>query len=979
MKPSGKKRIFLLFEAALLGLLVLLVLLTGAMIRNVQRQMEQNAAETVKGIFQKSENLINSDLLSDLNNAKRFASYIPWDDKEKATAIMQAFLQEYDYAFAIYLGADGAGYDSLGRSRSAADLPFAEEALAGEDAVFSPVYLDDEGVCQTVIEVPVTRGGTRAGAFYVGVPVEQYSSNTIAKSFRSDGYFYLVDRRSGLAASAAFATGETRVSVLPFEELLASAGYTAEERAQTLRRMEDREEFSQRGTQEGEEYYFYLLPVAENDQWYLCGMIPSRALRAESDNTLSLIAGIIEMLVAISGLGVAAVLYFLLRRHKAERAQAVELETRNATYEALSEKSDVVVCLFDRGQHKLEQVFRNSKRILGRESGEYLQSDAPLREICELASPGLYQRLMDGEVETDENYQLQIPHAVSGQLLEIRFTIKPGVVIAGRKKYMFYWEDVTQSVRIQDSLRTAAQAAQQASRAKSDFLSNMSHEIRTPMNAIIGMVEIMERHADDPERIRDSLRKTKLSAMHLLNIINDILDLSRIESGKVSIQEETFCLSDLIESVADITRPQTENRRHTFDIHIHDLWHDRLCGDWMRLNQVLINILNNAVKYTRPGGQINFEIMESPSQREGYVSLCFQVHDNGIGMSPEFVKRLGAPFEQEQSELHIQEGGTGLGLSIVFNIVSMMGGVVSVESEKGVGTAIAVRLDLKKGDAPESTPGEIAGMRVIVADDDPLVCEDVTAVLSAARVQADSAFDGRSALEKIREAHQRGADYDVAIVDWVLPGMDGLTLTKAIHEQVSQELPVIFVSAYDWSEIKDEAQWAGIEHFIEKPLFCKRLYSALASIRSDGLAAQGKPELPVQFSGLPGLRVLLAEDNDLNREIAVEFLKVGSIEADTACNGREALEKFLAAPAGTYGAVLMDLQMPEMDGLTACRRIRQSAHPEAATIPIIAMTANAFEEDVRRCLRAGMNVHLAKPLDLGKLLQAIERCTRADE
>ena len=245
-------------------------------------------------------------------------------------------------------------------------------------------------------------------------------------------------------------------------------------------------------------------------------------------------------------------------------------------------------------------------------------------------------------------------------------------------------------------------------------------------------------------------------------------------------------------------------------------------------------------------------------------------------------------------------------------------------------------------------------------------------------MQADSAFDGRSALEKIREAHQRGADYDVAIVDWVLPGMDGLTLTKAIHEQVSQELPVIFVSAYDWSEIKDEAQWAGIEHLLKSRCSVKTVQRArLDPKRWAGGSRKARTARAVfRPAGAAGA---LAEDNDLNREIAVEFLKVGSIEADTACNGREALEKFLAAPAGTYGAVLMDLQMPEMDGLTACRRIRQSAHPEAATIPIIAMTANAFEEDVRRCLRAGMNAHLAKPLDLGKLLQAIERCTRADE
>ena len=978
MKQKNKYTLSRVFEGLLLAVLIGLILLTGLMIRHVQQQMENNAVDAVKNIFQKSENLIDSDILADLNSVKRFAAYISWDDPEKATVTMQAFLQEYDYRFAIYLNAEGIGYDSQGQTMTADQLPVPPRAPLSGSTAYSAMFVDETGMSLTVIEMPLEKDNQNLGAFYVGVPMERYSSNAIAKSFRSDGYYFLVDTLSGSAVSAAIQSGENETQIIQFADLIEAAGYRGDDQQKLKNRLVNQEEFSIRCKIQGKEYYLYFIPVQENPQWILCGIIPSEVIQAESQSVLAIITGIIEMLIVISVLTVTVVLYFLVRRRNNERRQLVEREIQNATYDALSEKSDLVVCLFDQNQHRLEQVFRSSKRILGHDSQAYLTNPELLEELCSKASPDLYHRLMAETIEKDESYQLQIEHAQTHQLLDLRFTIKTGIMIAGRKKMMFYWEDITQNMRVQESLRTAAQAAQQANRAKSEFLSNMSHEIRTPMNAIIGMVEILDRSAQDPVHVHESVRKLRLSAAHLLSIINDILDLSRIESGKVSIKEEPFCLSELIDNVSGIIRTQADAKHRTFDIHIHDLWNDHLCGDWTRLNQVLINILNNAVKYTRPFGQINFEIMESPSQREGYVSLCFQVRDNGIGMSKEFMQRLGSPFEQEQGELHIQEGGTGLGLSIVYNIVEMMGGTLSVESELEKGSAFAIRLDLKKADYPEFRPQEIAGMRVIIIDDDPQVCEDVTAILEAAAVFADSALDAPEALRKIQSAHQNQADYDVAIVDWVLPGMDGLTLTQTIHEQISEELPVIFVSAYDWSQIMDKAQEAGIEHFIEKPLFRKRLYSALSEIRSGRI---GKPQTadPLSVPELSSCRVLLVEDNELNREIAVEYLKIGLIEAQIAVNGQEALDQFLAAPAGTFDAILMDLQMPVMDGLTACRKIRQSEHPQAQTIPIIAMTANAFEEDVQRCLRAGMNAHMAKPLDCARLLRILEQCVRKKE
>lgn len=985
------------FESFLVLLLALMITLTGATVFHVQKQLEQNAIVSVKSVFNKSVNLINSDLLSARNSLYRYSRYTSWDDKDTTSAMLDAFLSDYNCRQAYFIGADGSGYDAKGNALTVKELPFEDFVLAHAKDGISPFYIDEEGICVVAMGVPVLKNGGLSGAFYAVYPMETFSSNTLAKSIRGEAYFYLLDQTNDMMISAAYHTDETGVNLTTLPELMKAAGYSeANSQALLSSPMSEKEDFQIRASIDNTDFYLFFLPVEESPSWYMCGLMPVSVIKEESNNTLSLIGSIIEMLAVISVLIIALILYFLLRRQALEKREQKEKEFQNAIYNALSEKSDVVVCIFDRDSHTLEQVFQNSLRILGRPNEEYLSHPELFEELCSMADPSLYRRLCEGEIDEDEVYQFAMAHPGSQAVFNIRLTVKSGILIAGRRKYMFYFEDITQDILYQETLREAAEKAGQASRAKSEFLSNMSHEIRTPMNAIMGMLEIMEQNPNNTAKLQSCMGKIRLSAAHLLHIINDILEISRIESGKVTLNPEPFSLSDLVSNVNSIIRPQAEAKRHDFVIHIHHISHDRFTGDWMRLNQILINLLNNSVKYTPAPGHITLYIEENAGNSPATSRVRFSVTDDGIGMSQEFLNRLGSPFEQERSQLHIQEGGTGLGLSIVFQLVKLMGGTIAVDSTLGVGTVITVDMEFSLapenaangdrtdiGDRSDSKTG-VAGMRILLADPDPQICQETVSSLRALGVRVDCASNLTQAAARAEQT-----SYQFLIADRFLDGRE--VSPSRLLEQLMPKIaghaalrpPVICLSAYDQADVIDDAYEEGNAPipflYIEKPLFPCRLLETLQTARSDKARSelQGSAgtagTIARPSAKLPNLRVLVVEDNDLNREITLEFLKMAEIPADCAVNGQEALDKFLASPAGAYDLILMDLQMPVMDGLTATARIRESAHPQAKTIPILAMTANAFEEDVNRCLSAGMNGHLAKPLDSRSLVETIER------
>ncbi len=525
-----------------------------------------------------------------------------------------------------------------------------------------------------------------------------------------------------------------------------------------------------------------------------------------------------------------------------------------------------------------------------------------------------------------------------------------------------------------EELTQALQAADAANRAKTTFLNNMSHDIRTPMNAIIGYTALTTTHLDNKERAQDYLAKIAQASNHLLSLINDVLDMSRIESGKVTINEHPENLADILQGLRNIIQSDIHAKRMELFIDTVDVTDEEVYCDKLRLNQILLNLTSNAIKFTPAGGTIAIRVTQKPAKSAGHGLYEFRVSDTGIGMSPEFSKTVFDPFTREQTSTVSGIQGTGLGMAITKNIVDMMGGSISVESEQGKGTTFIVSLELRFSAAhQEMNPiAELKGLRGLVVDDDMICCQSVSKMLRQIGMRAEWAPSGREAIARTTESVDLSDPFEVYIVDWSMPDMSGIETVREIRKIVGDDSPIILMSAYDWSDIEQEARLAGVTGFISKPLFASDLHITLE--RSLGRHTE---DIAVKESSLPqegsfaGKRILLVEDNELNREIAAEILKEAGFLIECAENGQQACDMVRQSAPGYYNLILMDIQMPIMDGYAATRVIRSMADPALAAVPIFAMTANAFEEDRERAIASGMNGHLAKPIDLNKLMELL--------
>jgi len=516
----------------------------------------------------------------------------------------------------------------------------------------------------------------------------------------------------------------------------------------------------------------------------------------------------------------------------------------------------------------------------------------------------------------------------------------------------------------QAALHDAYEAAQLASRAKTTFLSNMSHDMRTPMNAIIGMTAIAGANLDNKERVIECLGKITTSSKHLLALINEILDMSKIESGKVDLAEENFNLSDLVDNMITLNQSLIAERHHTLIVNIQNLTHEKVIGDSVRLQQVLTNLLSNAVKYTPDGGHIRIEIREKASSTldSGLFEIVLQ--DDGIGMSADFLEHLFEPFSRANDEQVDKIQGTGLGMSIARNIIRMMDGDILVESELGKGTKFTVTFYLKLQAVDEVEYLELADLSILVADDDSTACESTCGILDSLGMRSEWVLSGEEAIERVSERHDAGNDYYAVILDWRMPGIGGIGAAREIRKKVGDDVPIIIISAYDWSVIEPEARSAGANAFIGKPLFKSRVIELFHSLMGKQPAQDTKTLQDVMAQDdFSGKRILLVEDNELNAEIAVEILEMAGLTVETADNGRAAVERIAAVQPYYYDLVFMDIQMPIMNGYEATAAIRKLPREDTQTLPIVAMTANAFSSDVQAALHAGMNGHIAKPLD----------------
>ena len=543
-----------------------------------------------------------------------------------------------------------------------------------------------------------------------------------------------------------------------------------------------------------------------------------------------------------------------------------------------------------------------------------------------------------------------------------------GVILVGLLVVFFLYLRLSQQQMRE--LDAARKEADRANKAKSEFLSNMSHDIRTPMNGIVGMTAIATANIHDIDRVQDCLRKITLSSKHLLGLINDVLDMSKIENGKLTLNMDRISLRETMDSIVNIVKPQVQARKQHFDIFIRQIETEYVNCDYVRLNQILINLLSNAVKFTPEEGTVNVYLCQEPSPKgEEYVRCHFRVKDNGIGMAPEFQQKIFDTFSRADSRQVQKTEGTGLGMAITKCIVDAMGGTIQLNSELGKGSEFHIILDLEK------SPVQVEDMilppwNALVVDNNEDLCSSAAMELKAIGINAECATSGQMAVEMAVRRHERHDGYQVILMDWKMPGMDGLETTREIRRRIGEETPILIISAYDWSDIEEEAREAGAHGFISKPLFRSNLYLGLAPFA--GEVPKEKAMTVQETVDFSGKHILLAGDNDLNWEIAQELLSETGFTLERAENGKICVEKFQSSQVGTYDVILMDIRMPVMDGYGAATAIRALDRPDAG-LPIIAMTADAFSEDIQRSLECGMNAHVAKPIDVNQLLSQLKK------
>ena len=961
------------WRSTAVALLVLFALIGGSCARYVlfvSQTVYQESTSHLSELVHQSD-----DMLNQLFSRNRMILHL-WgglleiaSSEEQIRSGMDKMQKEIDCAALYFLASDGSCMTQDGEKSSlGSQTGLGTHLSGGEDVVVNAAL---PGKPQMLVFVCPEAKGTYRGFAYDAVAVAYYNDTVLSaidsSAFDGAAHSYVIysDGRVVLDSNAD--------SDDPVYNLLAELRGNSDLSEKKFDALSDDFAQGRNGsmmlTLRGTRYYLVYENIGIQD-WIMLGLVPVSVVNAGMD---TLWRRTVEIVVVIACLLMVLLIALIVHRSRdALRRRDTEILYRDELFTRLSRNVDDVFLMMDAETSRVDYVSPNIERLLGVPLEQVQQDIRALRALHPKDSPDHDKNFFAG-IQCGEQceWNADFAHQQNGERRWFHVVVM-GSEVAGRTKYILVMSDRTADRKINQALSEAVAAAEAASRAKSTFLSNMSHDIRTPMNAIIGFTTLAVSNIDNQERVKDYLTKTLSSSRHLLALINDILDMSRIESGKLQLEETEVNLAEMLHDIKTIVSGQVHAKQLELYMDALDVTDEDVYCDRTRMGQILLNLLSNAIKFTPAGGTVSVRVRQFAGTVRDCAQYEFRVRDNGIGMSPEFAQKIFEPFERERTSTVSRIQGTGLGMAITRNIVEMMGGTINVQTEKNRGTEFIICLPLRvqTGTRREEKIAELAGLKALVVDDDFNTCDSVAKLLTRVGMRAEWTLSGREAVLRARQSIELGDPCRAYIIDWRLPDMNGIEVTRQIRS-LNDDTPIIILTAYDWSDIEGEAKAAGVTAFCSKPMF-------LSDLRDTLLTAIGHTQteaqdiLPGKNADFRGRHILLVEDNELNREIAVAILHEYGFLVDTAENGAVAVEKICTSDPGRYDLVLMDVQMPVMDGCTATQRIRALEDPVRAAVPIVAMTANVFEEERKRAFDCGMNGFLSKPIVIEELIDALK-------
>ena len=960
---------------AVCAILLLVLLAVGLSVRYisfVSQTIYQESTSHLEEVLHKSNNMLKEMVRKNLTYLHLYNGFLAsTSDEAEIQAYIEAAQQDTGFVGFYFLSYDGNYMTVTGETGYLGLQANLDEKLSkGEDIVMNAALPGKPQML--VFASPKTQGSYR-GFAYDAIAIAYYNDAVLKlldnSAFQGNASNYVIYPDGRVVIDNSVNRKET---VYNFIAMLRDYSDLSEEQILALSDAFAQGSSGNLRVKLGDTSYYLVYEGTAVQSWTMLGLVPVRVVNASLDKlwlrTAQIVAGITV------GMAVLVILLIVRRSHTTLRRKNTEISYRDELFKKLSLNVDDVFLMLDAETAKVDYVSPNIERLLGIPWKEVRQDARVLAALHPKDSPDRDKNYLEGllsgqQREWDDEYV----HLETGERRWFHI-VAMGSEVEGRTKHILVMSDRTADKQVNQALSDAVAAAETANRAKSTFLSNMSHDIRTPMNAIIGFTTLAISNIDDKERVKDYLAKTLASSNHLLSLINDVLDMSRIESGKLHLEEVEVNLSDVLHDLKTIVSGQIYAKQLEFYMDAMDVTDEDVYCDKTRLNQILLNLLSNAIKFTPAGGTVSVRVRQLAGKVRGCGQYEFRIKDNGIGMSQEFALKIFEPFERERTSTVSRIQGTGLGMAITKNIVDMMGGTIKVQTAQGKGSEFIICLPMRTQDEhrPVEKITELEGLKALVVDDDFNTCDSVTKMLVKVGMRAEWTLSGKEAVLRARQSIEMSDVYHAYIIDWRLPDMNGIEVTRQIRS-LHDDTPIIILTAYDWSDIEVEAKAAGVTAFCSKPMFMSDLRETLMSALGQNQTDAAQELLPQKNADFKGRHILLVEDNELNREIAQEILREYGFRVDTAENGAVAVEKVCTAAPGSYDLVLMDVQMPVMDGYTATRQIRALGDPALAKIPILAMTANAFDEDRRNALESGMTGFLSKPIVIGDLVQELRK------